>query len=396
VLFSSLLTISTTGVITRLEYDNYDNNVALTAIVSFDGESLQQEFSVTIKGTGNDSSNPPVRTAKVSVIDPNSTSGNGMFFAQQLINIEAGETAFTILQKTGLVLDVSESSQYAGAYVKGINGLSEFDEGPENGWMYSVNGIFPNYSSSLYVLKEGDVVAWLYTRDLGKDIGASYVTNPFNPGGVESTTVEEVIINATVTNGAAKAVADTDDIKKAINAAVEIAAKDGSTPEVKISIKNDNNAASLATTIKADAIRAIGQADKAQLTIQSSLGTLTLDNPTLNGLVSGVSGNPDIVINIAKVDNGALTEGQRAIVGDNPVFDLSITVMGETVHDFNGGVTVFLPYTGTDANDKTVYYLDTDNNALHILGVRYDAIRKGFVFTTRHFSLFFISTRIND
>lgn len=37
---------------------------------------------------------------------------------------------------------------------------------------YSVNGWFPNYGCSLYQLKDGDVVEWCYTCDLGEDLGS--------------------------------------------------------------------------------------------------------------------------------------------------------------------------------------------------------------------------------
>ena len=37
---------------------------------------------------------------------------------------------------------------------------------------YSVNGWFPNYGCSLYQLKDGDVVEWRYTCDLGEDLGS--------------------------------------------------------------------------------------------------------------------------------------------------------------------------------------------------------------------------------
>ena len=51
--------------------------------------------------------------------------------------------------------------------------MYEFDAGELSGWMYRVNGVFPNKGCSAYTLSDGDVVEWLYTCDLGKDIGAS-------------------------------------------------------------------------------------------------------------------------------------------------------------------------------------------------------------------------------
>ena len=37
---------------------------------------------------------------------------------------------------------------------------------------YSVNGWFPNYGCSRYQVKDGDVVEWRYTCDLGEDLGS--------------------------------------------------------------------------------------------------------------------------------------------------------------------------------------------------------------------------------
>ncbi len=39
---------------------------------------------------------------------------------------------------------------YNSYYVEGIGNLYEFDCGKESGWMYKVNGRFPNYGCSSY------------------------------------------------------------------------------------------------------------------------------------------------------------------------------------------------------------------------------------------------------
>ena len=54
--------------------------------------------------------------------------------------------------------------------------LYEFDVGNKSGWMYKVNGWFPNYGCSRYQLKDGDVIEWVYTCDLGDDVGGGYAT----------------------------------------------------------------------------------------------------------------------------------------------------------------------------------------------------------------------------
>ncbi|MEK5333619.1 DUF4430 domain-containing protein [Lysinibacillus sp. FSL W8-0992] len=60
---------------------------------------------------------------------------------------------------------------YNSVYVEGINHLYEFSAGELSGWMYKVNGVYPNYGCSQYVLKDGDVIEWHYTVDLGRDLG---------------------------------------------------------------------------------------------------------------------------------------------------------------------------------------------------------------------------------
>ena len=60
---------------------------------------------------------------------------------------------------------------YNSVYVEGINHLYEFSAGPLSGWMYKVNGVYPNYGCSQYKLADGDVIEWHYTVDLGRDLG---------------------------------------------------------------------------------------------------------------------------------------------------------------------------------------------------------------------------------
>lgn len=114
-------------------------------------------------------------TAYVSVIVPPGprihTNGWTMKAKTAYKIIPGKDTAFSILQKTGLSYNYNYHKIYKGVYVNTIEGLSEFDGGPYSGWMYRVNGVFPNHSSSLHPIKSGDYVEWIYTRDLGKDIG---------------------------------------------------------------------------------------------------------------------------------------------------------------------------------------------------------------------------------
>lgn len=99
---------------------------------------------------------------------------NGVILSQKQVEINDGDTVFDVLlretRKQRIHMDFVESPVYGSAYIKGINNIYEFDAGELSGWMYSVNGVFPNYGCSIYNLNDGDVIQWMYTCDLGKDL----------------------------------------------------------------------------------------------------------------------------------------------------------------------------------------------------------------------------------
>ena len=77
----------------------------------------------------------------------------------------------TLCTNNDIQLEFSYTPIYESYYIEGINYLYEFDGGNLSGWMYKVNGWFPNYGCSSYYLSDGDVIEWVYTCDLGQDVG---------------------------------------------------------------------------------------------------------------------------------------------------------------------------------------------------------------------------------
>lgn len=100
---------------------------------------------------------------------------DGVIFTSKRVKFYEGESVFNLLlremKKAKTHMEFSNTPMYNSAYIEGINNLYEFDCGELSGWMYKVNGWFPNYGCSRYSLKEGDVVEWVYTCDLGVDVG---------------------------------------------------------------------------------------------------------------------------------------------------------------------------------------------------------------------------------
>lgn len=85
------------------------------------------------------------------------------------VSVPKGATAKYLTDKLLLENDIPFVATAGGTYIQSINGLSEFDNGPNSGWIYSVNGKNPNKTYDSCVLNEGDSVVWKYTDDYIKD-----------------------------------------------------------------------------------------------------------------------------------------------------------------------------------------------------------------------------------
>lgn len=87
--------------------------------------------------------------------------------------LQEGDTVFDILERA--LAENKIPFDYSGkgstVYIRGINNIYEFEHGEMSGWMYLVNGTSINVGCGSYYPKDGDVIKWEYTRNMGKDIG---------------------------------------------------------------------------------------------------------------------------------------------------------------------------------------------------------------------------------
>jgi len=75
-----------------------------------------------------------------------------------------------VLLSSGIEFEIKNN-----AYVSSIGGLKEKDRGALSGWLYRVNGMFPQVGPGEYQVRDGDSVEFVYTCDGGKDVGQTAV-----------------------------------------------------------------------------------------------------------------------------------------------------------------------------------------------------------------------------
>lgn len=114
-------------------------------------------------------------TAKKGVIP-----SDGVILKKTKTAFEDGENVYDIFKRVCRNNVCSHNCKYCngriqfetvpsnfGTYVRGIHFLYEKDCGTRSGWMYKVNGVFPDHAIDYYILKENDVVEFVYTCELG-------------------------------------------------------------------------------------------------------------------------------------------------------------------------------------------------------------------------------------
>ena len=104
---------------------------------------------------------------------------NGIILKKTEVKFKEGESVSDVLKRLckekNIHLEASFTPAYNSDYIEGIGNIYEKDCGELSGWMYKVNDWYPNYGCSRYTLRDGDVVEFRYTCDLGRDIGNEYM-----------------------------------------------------------------------------------------------------------------------------------------------------------------------------------------------------------------------------
>lgn len=126
------------------------------------------------------------------------------------------------------------------------------------------------------------------------------------------------------------------------------------------------------------------------------VANVTLSHESLVAIAAAGDGNVTVTASLVQKDT--LTEVQAEQVGDRPVYNIGVTVGNKEVSQFNGNVTVSMPYTlaqGEDANAIVIYYINSTGE-LSMVGGIYDTKTGSVKFTTTHFSLYMVGHNLKS
>ncbi|MCG8538947.1 MAG: S-layer homology domain-containing protein [Clostridia bacterium] len=96
----------------------------------------------------------------------------GVILSKTQVEIEEDDTVIDVLER--VLEDKGIEYKIKNGYVKSIDGQAEFDIGAKSGWMFSINDEFPEIGAVNVEVDDEDYIKWLYTKNLGEDVGAIY------------------------------------------------------------------------------------------------------------------------------------------------------------------------------------------------------------------------------
>lgn len=115
---------------------------------------------------------------------------DGIILKEAIVELNGSQTAFDVIktacsenscrsncaycQNSGIQIEYTYTPAFDNYYIEGIHQIYEKDCGSQSGWMYSVNGIFPNVGVSAYNISNGDRIVFAYTCNMGEDVGNAY------------------------------------------------------------------------------------------------------------------------------------------------------------------------------------------------------------------------------
>jgi len=200
-------------------------------------------------------------------------------------------------------------------------------------------------------------------------------------------TVISTIPSTVDENGKATAEVTNEQMNSAVTKAVTEAKQKDSKAIVEINVEAPADSETVEIVIPKIILESIVASGLEAFTISTSIADITFDRDALNTVACDEESN--IVITVSRVNAENLSEEARKVIGDRPVFDLSVTSGDKVISQFGGYVTVTVPYTAKadeDINAIVIYHINGEGKLEVVKDCVYDPSTGTISFTTNQFS----------
>lgn len=376
----SVATVDENGLVTGMAAGE-----AIITVTTVDGNKTA---TATITVTDNSGGGLPGGddTITVTISVDKLTIDKGYVLEATEVEAEEGATVWDVFQQVmdeyGIDYEYEFNEQYNSVYIQSIDGDGEFEHGPGSGWMYNVNGTYPEVGASVYELEDGDEIQWRYTTNLGADLddGSNGATSGSGGAGGSGSSAEgggSVVLEPSGSadaNGRAEVSIDEDDLKDAI---AEV--KSGAADELVIAPEISGDAAEIALTLPVDTLEKLVRQTEAALMIETGLGMIAVPNETVSELAAAADGR-DITFTIttgtteqaAELLDGKAEDVSEALLKQSAVVEVTITSKEQEITEFGDEtIDLYLPVNAEQfesGKNYTVYQISGDGSAEKLTG----------------------------
>jgi len=265
-------------------------------------------------------------------------------------------------------------------YVSSINGLAEFDNGPNSGWMYKVNGIIPNVTYDQLVLKNGDSVEWFYTDDYNKEDGSNNITT------VDKNTI--IQLETSIKDSMGTATLDEENMEKVVAQVVK-----GKSTQITFGFDKLDSVKTLKLHIPKTSISEITNKLSTSIKISSPIGSVSLDKKSLQAILEQ-SDSEIITITISKVENEIILNllGKEAYI-----LDIEIKSGNKEISDLGGGMAEICVEVPGALSNKEIsgVYIDKNNQLTKVNGnIEIKNSKLYYIIKVKEFSTYAIADEI--
>ena len=345
--------------------------IAAVTVTTVDGSKTA---AATITVTDNSGGNLPGgnNTITVTMSIDKLTINKGYVLQETEVEAETGATVWSVFQQAmdryGIDYEYEFSQQYNSVYIQSIDGDGEFDHGPGSGWMYSVNGTYPQVGAGLYVLKDGDKIQWRYTTNLGADLddGSNGASGGSANAGIGNLPEDERTVALTpkaAIDGQGEAIARVD--AETVRQALEQASGGSGISSLTVTPEITGSASKVTVELPKAAVSAIADDSNLDLTVSTPIAGITITNEGLAELAAQSGATAAISAGLVAV-TGA--DGKTA-----SAVQVDVSVDGRSVKTVAGGIAVTIP--GGERDTGNVLALVHDGGTETI--IRKSIVREG-------------------